>query len=202
MAYGDFTLDEIELKFGIKNKVERVFEEFQSVIPSENLLTALQSAAELPVRSEKARSESIVYPILLEMRNRNHKFFTIYSGDNLDVDKEKGLVGQCDFILAKDIRTFNLNYPIIQIVEAKRNDIEVGVPQCAAQLIGAHLFNQKKKIEIERIYGCVTTGQEWLFMFLENNELTVDNKMYFLVEIEELLGVFQQMLDYYQAVLA
>lgn len=202
MAYGDFTLDEIEMKFGIKNRVERVFEEFQSVIPSENLLTALQSAAELPVRSEKARSESIVYPILLEMRNRNHKFFTIHSGDNLDVDKEKGLVGQCDFILAKDIRTFNLNYPIIQIVEAKRNDIEVGVPQCAAQLIGAHLFNQKKKIEIERIYGCVTTGQEWLFMFLENNELTVDNKMYFLVEIEELLGAFQQMLDYYQEVLA
>lgn len=202
MAYGDFTLDEIEMKFGIKNRVERVFEEFQSVIPSENLLTALQSAAELPVRSEKARSESIVYPILLEMRNRNHKFFTIHSGDNLDVDKEKGLVGQCDFILAKDIRTFNLNYPIIQIVEAKRNDIEVGVPQCAAQLIGAHLFNQKKKIDIERIYGCVTTGQEWLFMFLENNELTVDNKMYFLVEIEELLGAFQQMLDYYQEVLA
>lgn len=202
MAYGDFTLDEIELKFGVRNKVERIFEEFQSVMPSENLLEALQSAAELPVRSEKARSESIVYPILLEMRNRNHKFFTIHSGDNLDVDKEKGLVGQCDFILAKDIRTFNLNYPIIQIVEAKRNDIEVGVPQCAAQLIGSNLFNLKKKIEIERIYGCVTTGQEWLFMFLENNEITVDNKMYFLVEIEELLGVFQQMLDYYQEVLA
>jgi hypothetical protein len=202
MAYGDFTLDEIESRFGIKNRVAAIFVQPESVSPTPSLIEALQNAAELPVRSEKARSESIVYPILVEMRKRNHKFFTIYSGDNLDVDKEQGLVGQCDFILAKDIRSFNLNYPIIQIVEAKRNDIEVGVPQCAAQLIGARQFNQKKKIEIERTYGCVTTGQEWLFMYLENDEIIVDEKMYFLVEIEELLGVFQQMLDYFQAVLA
>lgn len=201
MAYGDFSLDEIEMKFGVKNRIEPIFAQLTPVSPSVNLLEALENAAELPVRSEKARSESIVYPILLEMRKRNHKFFTIYSGDNLDIDKEKGLVGQCDFILAKDIKTFNLNYPIIQIVEAKRNDLEVGVPQCAAQLIGAKIFNQRKKIEIERIYGCVTTGQEWLFMYLEDDEIIVDNKMYFLVEIEELLGAFQQMLDYYQAVL-
>jgi len=201
MAYGDFSLDEIEMKFGVKNRIEPIFDQLTPVSPSVNLLEALENAAELPVRSEKARSESIVYPVLLEMRKRNHKFFTIYSGDNLDIDKEKGLVGQCDFILAKDIKTFNLNYPIIQVVEAKRNDLEVGVPQCAAQLIGAKIFNQRKKIEIERIYGCVTTGQEWLFMYLEDDEIIVDSKMYFLVEIEELLGAFQQMLDYYQAVL-
>ncbi len=65
--------------------------------------------------------------------------------------------GECDFILAKDVGSFSNNYPIFHIVEAKKNDIDLGVPQCAAQLVGAKFFNEKKSIKIDKIYGCVTT---------------------------------------------
>ncbi len=197
MAYSKFTLDLIEQRFGIKNHVERLFENQQQVIPSEWLTNALQIAAELPIKSEKAKSESIVFPILVELRNRNDKYFTIHSGDTLNADEEQELEGECDFILAKDSGTFNINLPIFQLLEAKKNDTEIGVAQCAAQMIGAKLFNEKKNVKLEKIYGCVTTGREWLFMKLED-KLYIDKKIYYLQEIEDLLGVFQTIIDYYK----
>ena len=197
MAFSDFSLEDLEFKFGIKNYTAKLFDNIESLEPSQNLEDALQLAAELPLRSEKAKSEAIVFPILVEVRNRNDKFFTIYSGDILNADESRGLKGECDFILAKDVHSFSINYPIIQIVEAKKNDIDLGVPQCAAQLLGAKIFNEKKGVQLEKIYGCVTTGDEWLFMKLEN-DLTVDEQKYYLVEINKLLGIFQQIIDFYK----
>lgn len=154
----------------------------------------------MPVKSEKAKSETIVFPILVELRNPNNKFFTIHSGDTLNADENQGLEGECDFILAKDSGTFNINLPIFQLLEAKKNDTEIGVPQCAAQMIGVKVFNQNKGIKLDKIYGCVTTGKEWLFMRLED-KIYIDKKTYYLDNIEELLGVFQQIIDYYKPII-
>ena len=200
MAYGDFTLEDIELKFGVKNRTGRLFPSATPLEPSDKLKEALLLAAELPVRSEKARSETIVFPLLVELRSRNDKFFTIYSGDILTADEASGLRGECDFILAKDIGSFSISYPIIQIVEAKKNDLDIGVPQCAAQLIGARVFNQKKGVPLDKLYGCVTTGNEWMFMQLEQ-DLLIDTKIYYLNEINALMGVFQSIIDYYKQII-
>lgn len=197
MAYRDFSLDDLESKFGIKNYVKRLFPPLSPLVPSDLLIDALELAAELPIRSEKAKSETIVFPILVDLRKRNEKYFTIYSGDHLTADETQGLKGECDFMLAKDIGSFSVNVPIFQIVEAKKNDLEMGVPQCAAQLVGAKIFNQKKNAPIEKIYGCVTTGTEWLFLKLEK-DIIVDNRIYYLNELGELLAVFQSILDYYK----
>jgi hypothetical protein len=201
MAYTNFTLDDLESKFGVKNQVVHLFSSFEFVVPSQKLNEELEESAELPVRSEKAKSELIVFPILKEIRRQNDKFFTIYSGEFLNVDESIGLNGECDFILTKDTKTFNLNYPIIQVVEAKRNDIDLGVPQCAAQMVGSKMFNDKKGVTLDKIYGCITTGDEWLFMCLENNLLKIDNHKYHIGNLSELLGVFQQILNYYKIVL-
>jgi hypothetical protein len=197
MAYNDFSLEELELKFGVKNLTAKLFPNIEPLEPSENLKSDLQLAAELPLRSEKAKSEAIVFPILVEMRNRNEKFFTIYSGDILNADESVGLKGECDFILAKDVHSFSINYPLIQIVEAKKNDIDLGVPQCAAQLLGAKIFNEKKGVNLQKVYGCVTTGDEWLFMKLENH-IVVDDQKYYLNEVDNILGIFQQIIDFYK----
>ncbi len=74
----------------------------------------------------------------------------------------------------------------------------MGVPQCAAQLYGTKVFNEKKEAGIETIYGCVTTGNEWLFMKLEGEAYYIDSQIYYLNQLEELLGVFQQIIDYYK----
>jgi hypothetical protein len=197
MAYGDFTLREIQNKFGITNHVEILFEKLSPIKPSNWLETTLKKAESLPIRTEKAKSETIVFPILLEIRDRNNNFITIYSGDNLNVDEEKGLKGECDFIITKDTGTFDINYPILQVVEAKKNDIDLGVPQCAAQMVGAKVFNEKNGTPLSPIFGCVTTGDEWLFMKLEDN-LTIDRRKYYLNEIGELLAVFQEIVEAYK----
>lgn len=201
MAYGDFTLELIEETFGIKNRVGQLFPSIQPVAPSAWLRTTLAQNSGLRLSSEKAKSEAIVFPILMELRQRNDHFLTIYSGDNLSVAPEKGLNGECEFILAKDVQSFGINYPIIQIVEAKRGEIELGVAQCAAQLIGARLFNQKRNVELPAVYGCVTNGNGWLFLKLAD-ELTIDPKLYFLERPDEVLGIFQQIIDLYKSILA
>ncbi len=201
MAYSDFSLKEIEVKFGIKNKVEPLFPKFEPIYPSDWLKTTLAKTALLPVRSEKYKSETIVFPLLLEIRDRNNNFITIYSGDNLNADEGQGLKGECDFIITKDIGTYDINYPIIQVVEAKKNDFEIGIPQCAAQMIGAKVYNEKNNVKIERIYGCVTTGNEWLFMKLEREIIIIDRRPYFLIELGELLSVLQHIVDEYKAML-
>jgi len=195
MPYSKFTLDLIEQKFGIKNQVKPLFSPIQAINPSEWLQNALDIAQELPIRSEKAKSESIVFPILVELRNRNNKFFTIHSGDTLTADIEQDLDGECDFILSKENHSFNINYPIFQIVEAKKNDTQIGVGQCAAQMIGAKIYNQKKGLSSEKIYGCVTTGFSWLFLKLEDNIIWIDKNMYALEKITLILGVFQNIID-------
>jgi hypothetical protein len=111
VAYSDFNLDDIEQLFGIDNQVQSLLPELSTVKPSPWLNETLAMTAELPKSSEKAKSEMIVFPILAELRQRNHKFFTIYSGDCLNVDEHKGLKGECDFILAQDTGSFSLNHP-------------------------------------------------------------------------------------------
>lgn len=113
MAYDDFTFDTIDERFGIKNRAGQLFGPITPLLPGEWLQNALITARELPLRTEKAKSELIVLPVLLELRARNDKFFTIYSGENLNASSELGLNGECDFILTKDVGSVSINYPIV-----------------------------------------------------------------------------------------
>ena len=198
MAYSDFSLDDLESKFGVTNCQKRLFPKVKSMPLSRRLKEELVEAKELLIRSEKAKSELIVVPILKEFRRKNNKFFTIFSGENFLGDDTLGLIGECDFILAKDVGSYDLNFPIFHIVQAKKNDIEIGISQCAAQLIGAQKFNARKGIEIDVLYGCVTTANNWMFLKLENQVLWVDTKMYYFDKISEVLGVFQIIIDEYK----
>ena len=198
MAYTEFkTLHDIENRLGVKHHRERLFQTVTEVkVISDWLKTTLQIAEELPIRSEKAKSEMIVMPMLVELRNNNKDFFTIHSGDSLNIDKV--LKGECDFIISRDIGSFEINYPILQVVEAKKNDTESSIPQCAAQMIGAKTFNEQKNVDYRFIYGCVTTGDEWVFLKLTENLLTIDTKKYYLGNINEVLGVFQGIIETYK----
>lgn len=197
MGYSDYSFKKIKDKFGIENQKLSLFPNIQHQEPSEFLKEHLKIANSLNLRSEKARSEAIVFPLLLDVRERSDGFFTIYSGDSLNVNED--LRGECDFMLAKDINSYDVNYPVIQIVEAKKHDIEdLGVPQCAAQLVGARYFNLDNGIELKKIYGCATTGKLWQFLVLEGNTIYVDDKQYVLDNLTELLGVFQYIIDYYK----
>ncbi len=198
MAYRNFTLDDLEQKFGIKNQIISLFSSMTPIKLSEWLKITFENAADLPTRTEKAKSESIIFPFLMELRNNNDKFFTIYSGDNLNANDKEGLNGECDFILAKDMHTFNINYPILALVEAKNSDIAAGIPQCAAQMLGTKLFNEQKNTPVSVVYGCVTTGNDWKFLKLFDNQIFIDKRTYYFNEIEEILAVFQHIIEIFR----
>ncbi len=196
MAYSEYSLGELEKDFGIISQRKKLFTKITPIYEiSDWLQYTLNIAEELPIKSEKAKSELIVMPILIELRNKNNKYFTIYSGDSLNVDSQ--LKGECDFILSKDTGSFEINNPIIQVVEAKRNDVEIGIPQCAAQMIGAKKYNEKRNKTNHIVYGCVTTGDDWVFMKLED-KIEIDTRKYYLGNLPELLGVFQYIVDYFK----
>jgi len=201
MAYTNFTLQDIRTKFNIKEVSVELFDNVEAIPISDWLKETLAMAQKIPMRSEKAKSELIVTPILLELRRRNDNFFTFFSGETLNVNSELGLSGECDFILTKDNARYGIDAPIISLVEAKKNDLELGVVQCAAQMIGAAQFNKNNNNPIDVIYGCVTTADVWNFMKLEGDELLIDENLYYFKEIEMVIGVFQKIIDYYKHIL-
>ena len=203
MAYRDFTLKDLDKKFGIINQLVPLFDlsKIEKITPSEWLNLSLTLGQQMRPTTEKAKSEVIVTPILLDLKNRNNNFFNIFSGNILKVDKERGLNGECDFILSVNTKSYIIDTPIISLVEAKNDVLSLGIGQCAAQMYAAKLQNEDDGKPLDVIYGCVTTARDWQFMKLENNQLLIDEKVYFIENLETILGIFQHIIDYYKSIL-
>lgn len=196
MAYSEFTSVDLIKKFKVKFEAKELFAHLKEQVPSPWLLEALQKGKELGFGSEKSRSERLVTPILLELSSNNNSSFSIYSGMNLDVDEKLGLRGECDFIFSHSRIQDFITAPIFCITEAKKQNLEGGTIQCAAQLIGAKKFNElegNKAIPI--LYGCSTTGIEWRFLKYENNIITIDESRYLLTELPKILGILQFIIE-------
>ncbi|TBR61991.1 hypothetical protein BLD44_001695 [Mastigocladus laminosus UU774] len=59
-------------------------------------------------------------------------------------------------------------------------DIIGGLGQCVAAMIAAQLFNQNQGNEVERIYGSVTSGTNWKFLFIEGTTVYIDSVEYYI----------------------
>ena len=55
----------------------------------------------LAINTEKARSEFIIAPLLLELKRLLGEGFGLFSGVEFNVDAARGLNGYCDFILTR-----------------------------------------------------------------------------------------------------
>ena len=89
----------------------------------------------LEVNTDKARSELIVAPILMEAMHLAGRDLGVYSGVSLDVDRERGLYGRCDFLLGRRSGPFLLGSPLLAVVEAKNEDIPGNLGQCVAEMV-------------------------------------------------------------------
>lgn len=198
MAYGDFSIDRAIAEFQLVEQYASLFPELQPVAPSAwltEILTMGRNFA-LPGGSEKARSEFLIAPTLLELERYYHDRLAIYSGRNLDVAKDRGLVGECDFLIGRGPVALSVRAPVLAVVEAKRDDVEAGIGECMAQMVGAQMFNQTRQVEdSELIFGCVTTGEIWQFLRLEGTTLTVDRDRFYIDRLERILACFHACLD-------
>ena len=185
--YSQFTYDDLSA-LNIKVRERALFKSIEDVKPSDFLQSLLNKNLKRNLKSEKAKSELIISPILYELEDRNSNLFGYYSGYNFDVDKKKGF---CDFILSLEPDSPIIEAPVFCVVEAKNDNIDSGVPQCVAEMYAAQIFNQKKGHEPAFIYGAVTFGFEWKFLRLEKQMASLDTDIYYLVRLPELLGVLQ-----------
>jgi hypothetical protein len=190
MAYSDFSLDQVKRLLGVTIRMLDLFPALTPLPVPEWLTEALKRGLELAFVSEKARSEFIVGPVLLTARDLSHDSFTIYSGQRLDVMPEKGLVGECDFILGASPTVPMLESPLVTIVEAKKNDIEAGLGQCVAQMVGARIFNERAGSDSGPIFGCVTTGETWQFLRLDDTVVGIDHTRYYINNVGLVLAVW------------
>jgi hypothetical protein len=188
MAYTDFTLEMVETELGVTARPGVLFPDLQPVPVPAWLEALLMRGLRLALVSEKARSEFIVAPILLAVRELSGDRIAILSGQRLDVDPGRRLQGECDFILALSDPLPWLRAPLLTIVEAKKNDIEAGLGQCVAQMVGAHLYNvQHGQTELV-VFGCVTTGEVWQFLSLAGAALTIDQRRLYIDNVGAILA--------------
>ncbi|MFP4578611.1 MAG: hypothetical protein ACLFT9_23835 [Coleofasciculus sp.] len=193
MAYIDFTtLSKFKKAFNLLIDEESdLFVTVEPLQPSESLAATLAETVELAlaINTEKARSEMIITPILLELRRRVNYQISLFSGSDFNVDFEKGLNGYCDFIISRFKEQLTINAPVAIIVEAKNENIKGGLGQCAAAMLAAQLFNQQEENNIQTIYGAVTTGDIWKFLKLEDADVCIDLSNYYIKDINKILGI-------------
>ncbi len=174
MAYTDFTLDSVESDLGIGQRPGPIFAALPDVEPPPRLSSHLTRGMELALVSEKARSKFIVAPTLLAVRELSGGRVSILSGPRLDVDPLRRLSGECDFLLSLTEPLPRIRPPLLTVLEAKRNDIEAGLGECAAQMVAAQIFNERAGLAGRAVQGCVTTGAEWQFLRLDAQDLVID----------------------------
>ena len=194
MAYSEFTLLKIKETFGdfTIDQESNLFHSIEAVEVS-NLLNEILKEnipLALAVHTEKARSEFIIAPILVELRKILDHKISLFSGIDFNVDPSIGLNGQCDFIISTSRDQFVLTAPLILIVEAKNENIKGGLGQCIAEMIAAKLFNEREENQITTIYGIVTTGTAWRFLKLEDRIVSIDLPEYYIDNAGKILGIF------------
>jgi hypothetical protein len=199
MAYKDFKLIDLERNFGISSDFKYLFQksEVKQIEPSFLLKSNLEDAELVPLTTEKALSERVIAPVLAEVKRNNRTKIQLFSGEIINANSKEGLNGEIDFIFTRRPNVPEPQAPIISVTEAKIGKLDKAIPQAAAQMIGARIFNQKNEEPISIIYGTITDGNTWRFMKLEDQIIWIDHAKYSLAEMPILLGIFQEIVDSY-----
>lgn len=190
MPYTDFTLESAEATLGVTVRPGDLFPELAPVAVPTWLTDQLARGLQLALVSEKARSEYIVAPILLAVRELSGYRIAILSGQRLDVEPQRGLQGECDFLLTRSEPLPRMSAPVVTIVEAKRNDIDGGLGQCVAQMVAAQIYNERAGEATGVVTGCVTTGENWQFLGLNGTQVIFHRPRYYIDGVELILAAF------------
>jgi len=194
MPYSNFTrIEELREQFGlIVTSAAPLYPEITEIaVPSlladilkENIPLALN------INTEKARSELIIAPVLVEVRRLLDRKISRFSGVDFNVDDSQNLTGYCDFLRSYSPDQVFLTAPVACIVEAKNENIRSAYPQCIAEMVAAQRFNMSKGNPVPWILGVVTTGSNWKFLHLEHQTVSVDFDEYLISQIGKILAIF------------
>jgi len=197
VAYNEFSLEALKRQFGLQTSEGRdLFGQVPPAPVSELLRETLRESVPLAldISTEKARSELIVAPVLMETRRQLGNRISLFSGVEFNVDVEHGLRGVCDFLLSLSPEQLAIEAPVVTIVEAKNENVKQGIVQCVAEMLAAQRFNEQRGNAVVSVFGAVTTGSAWKFLRLQGTIAAVDRAEYHISQVERIVGILIAML--------
>jgi hypothetical protein len=126
MTYANFTLDRLKQQFRLNLATGSFFGTVPRLVPRERLTNLLDESIPLAVNvgTGKMRSESIVAPLLFELRHLLDCQIGLFSGMDFTIDPELGLEGECAFLLTRSPSIVNIEAPAIVIIQAEKGDLD------------------------------------------------------------------------------
>ena len=187
MAFSEYKdIGQVQVEFNITlNEQNFIFAD--SVDPPEIFLREFEFTREnLPVfTSEGARTEAVIFPILREVYKGYSDKFVLWIQKSFSYDAK--LSGTPDYLLAtkSPLGKTVLAKPLLGVVEAKKNDFEVGWAQCLAELIAIQKINADEETPV---YGIVTDAERWQFGRLQKSLFTRHVAGFTIDDLPELFG--------------
>ena len=187
MAFSEYKeIGQVQVEFNVKLE-ERDFISAEPVSPPEIFLREFDFTREnLPVfTSEGARSEAVIFPILREVYKKYSDKFILWIQKSFVYDAK--LNGTPDYLIAtkSPLGKTVLAKPLLSVVEARKNDFEVGWAQCLAELVAIQKLNADEKLPV---YGIVTDGERWQFGKFVRDIFTRQISGFSIDDLPELFG--------------
>lgn len=195
MAFQQFGFPEVAQTLGLTLGTADLFPAVPPVQTRPEFVTELAATTNLAlgINTEKARSEFMIAPVLLELHRLLGRSFGIFSGVELTADPDRGLNGICDFLLTRDPMQVVVTPPILAVTEAKNDNVRNGYGQCIAAMVAAQILNERAGHPMP-VFGLSTTGTEWKFLRLDGTALTFDRRSYLIGEPGAILGVLRHII--------
>lgn len=199
MSYKDFTLEKVRKQLGLALESDRdMFSGTIRPLPLAEPFTSYLNYSvplALAINTEKARSEMIIAPMLIELKRLLDDQISLFSGIEFNVEPEQDLTGFCDFIISLSRQQLYLSVPAFIVFEAKNENIKGGLGQCLAAMQAAQIFNEREGNAVPQIYGAVTTGNQWKFLSLKGHTAYIDLKDYYIDRIDHIMGILVGMVQ-------
>jgi hypothetical protein len=195
VPFSDYkSISQVQAEFRIKYQEENFILIQEYPVPSTFIEEFEFNQRNLDVfSSEASRCEIVIFPILREIYKKYHQEISLWVQKPITYNDK--LNGTPDYIISKRSelgKTF-LEFPLLIVAEAKKNDFEQGWGQCLVELVAAENINVDSKLPV---YGIVTDGRLWEFGKLTENVFTKNITGFTIDELIALFGaldfVFQQ----------
>ena len=188
MAFSDFkAIPEVQERFRIRHVENDFIETENSAGPSEQFLQEFEFNREYidVFASGGARCEAVIFPVLREVYKRYADYYALWIKKPIAYDDV--LSGTPDYFIStrSELGKLVVGAPLIMLVEAKKNDFEMGWGQCLAELVAA----QKITEDLEHpVYGIVSDGTLWQIGHLVGETFTQNRTSFSVDNLPVLFG--------------
>jgi hypothetical protein len=197
MAFQNFSFPQVIQDLGLTLIEADLFGQIPPASLRPELLAPVIDGTNLAcaINTEKARSEFIIAPILLELRRLYRGRLALFSGIELDADSSRGLNGVCGFLITRSPHQHVASAPLSTIIEAENDNQYAGLGRCIAGMCAAQLLNQAASVTITAVYGVVTTGVSWKVLRLQGADVTLDLAEYHIENLGKILGILGHIVE-------